>query len=120
QLERYRIGPDIGGNGRQRGRDHGRIHLFHEQGDRENQRGDTDDRHFRLGIGGQNRTAPALWSALTQLAIGHSTATSGQTPLLCHGERVLSSRKNCKASLHGRGAPPLCKAEPQCYSPSPT
>ncbi len=45
KLERNRLGTDIGGNRRQRGSDDGRVHVFHEQGDREDER---DDLHGRL------------------------------------------------------------------------
>ena len=38
QLERDRAGADVGGDRRQRRRDHGRIHVLHEQGDREDER----------------------------------------------------------------------------------
>ena len=38
QLERDRAGADIVGDRRQRGRDDGRIHVLHEQGDREDER----------------------------------------------------------------------------------
>ena len=38
QLQRDRAGADIGGDRRQRGRDHGRVHVLHEQGDREDER----------------------------------------------------------------------------------
>ena len=71
QLERERVGADIGRDRRQRGRDHGRIHVLHEQGDRDDQRHDavTSHGHRRWRIygaddiwhngGGEARPAPA-------------------------------------------------------------
>ena len=38
QLQRDRAGADVGGDRRQRCRDDGRVHVFHEQGDRQDER----------------------------------------------------------------------------------
>ena len=40
ELQRQRAGADVGGDRRQRGRDHRRVHVLHEQGDRDDQRHD--------------------------------------------------------------------------------
>ena len=45
ELERQRVGADVGGDRRQRGRDDGRVHVLHEQGDRHDQRDDAIGRH---------------------------------------------------------------------------
>ena len=45
QLELQRVGADVGGDRRQRGRDDGRIHVLHEQGDRHDQRHDSVGKH---------------------------------------------------------------------------
>ena len=49
ELERERAGADIGRDRRQRGGDHGRIHVLHEQGDRHDQRHDAFGRHGMQG-----------------------------------------------------------------------
>ena len=45
ELERQRIGADIGGDRRQRGGDHRRVHVLHEQRDRDDQRDDAVTAH---------------------------------------------------------------------------
>ena len=50
QLQRDRLGADIGRDRGQRGRDHRRVHVFHEQGDGEDERGDADQGQWRMGL----------------------------------------------------------------------
>ena len=52
ELERERVGADVGGDRRQRGRDHRRVHVLHEQRDRDDQRDDAVRAHANGDSGG--------------------------------------------------------------------
>ncbi len=47
ELERERVRADVGGDRGERRRDHGRVHVLHEQGDRDDQRHDAFGQHER-------------------------------------------------------------------------